>query len=974
MFLLLCSNPLLQVVSVSLARDFQILLQVKTTQLDDKNNSLKDWVPNRDHNPCNFTGITCDARNKSVISINLSEIGVYGNFPFGFCHIHTLQNLSLASNFLGNAIYPHSLLLCSHLHLLNLSNNYFVGSLPEFSPEFDQLRVLDLSNNNFTGDIPGNYGNLPQLEVLILSGNLITGTIPSFLGKLNALTQLELAFNPLKPGPLPSQLGNLSNLEVLYLAKLNFIGDIPDSIGNLVSLKHLDLSQNSLSGKIPNNISGLIKLKQLYLFENQLSGELPQGLGNLSNLIDLDISQNFLTGKLPDTVASLHLFSLSLNDNLLEGEIPESLASNPNLQHLKLFNNSFDGKLPQILGENSDLEDFDVSTNHLSGELPKYLCQRNKLQRLIIFDNRFSGTLPDQYGHCDSLGYVRIKNNQLSGHVPPKFWSLPKLGFLEMDNNRFQGSISESISNSKGLSTLTLYGNSFSGQFPTGICELDQLLKIDISKNMFNREAPSCLTRLKKLQNLRMQENMFTGEIPSNVSSWTELTELNLSYNQFHGSIPPELGDLPQLMYLDLAMNSLTREIPVELTSLTLNQFNVSGNKLKGEVPSGFNHEVYLSGLTGNPGLCSPVIKTLPSCSKHRPFSLIAIILLAACVVLLLLVSLLWFLKKRSLPKQSFKVTTFQMVGFNEEDLVPFLTSENIIGTGNSGRVYRVDLKVGQTVAVKKLWGGTQGPDMESVFRSETETLGRIRHANIVKLLFSCSADDFRILVYEYIDNGSLGDVLHEQKYGQFLDWSKRFNIAVGAAQGLAYLHHDCVPAIIHRDVKSNNILLDLEFKPRLADFGLAKILQHEHSERVCAMSRVAGSYGYIAPEYAYTLKVTEKGDVYSFGVVLMELITGKRPSDPSFGENKDIVKWVTETAISCSEEESGNIGGHRFNLSNIVDPRLNLETSDYDEVEKVLTGALLCTSVFPLKRPSMKKVVELLKGHSDRHQCTTSK
>ncbi|KAE9613093.1 hypothetical protein Lal_00027446 [Lupinus albus] len=971
-FLLLCSNPLPQVVSMSLTRDFQILLQVKNTQLDDKNNNLKEWVPNRDHNPCNFTGITCDARNKSVISINLSEVGVYGNFPFGFCHIHTLQNLSLASNFLGNAIYPHSLLLCSHLQLLNLSDNCFVGALPELSPECDQLRVLDLSNNNFTGDIPGNYCNLLQLEVLILSGNLISGTIPSFLGKLKSLTQLELAFNPLKPGPLPSQLGNLCNLEILYLAKLNLIGDISDSIGNLVSLKHLDLSQNSLSGKIPNNISGLIKLKELYLFQNQLSGELPQGLGNLSNLIDLDLSQNYLTGKLPDTIASLHLFSLNLNDNLLEGEIPEILASNPNLQHLKLFNNSFTGKLPQILGENSDLEDFDVSTNHLSGELPKYLCRRNKLQRLIIFDNRFSGTLPDQYGHCDSLGYVRIKNNQLYGNVPSKFWSLPKLGFLEMDNNRFQGSISESISNCRGLSTLTLHGNNFSGKFPTGICKLDQLIKIDISKNMFNGEAPACLTWLKKLQNLRMQENMFTGEMPSNVSSWTELTVLNLSHNRFHGSIPTELGDLLQLTCLDLAMNSLTGEIPVELTNLTLNQFNVSGNKLYGKVPSGLNHEVYLAGLMGNPGLCSPVIKTLPSCSKHGPFSLIAIILLAACAVLI--VSLLWFLKKKSLPKRSFKVTTFQMVGFNEQDIVPFLTSENIIGTGNSGRVYRVGLKAGQTVAVKKLWGGTQGPDMESVFRSETETLGRIRHANIVKLLYSCSADDFRILVYEYIDNGSLGDVLHEQKYGQLLDWSKRFNIAVGAAQGLAYLHHDCVPAIIHRDVKSNNILLDFEFKPLLADFGLAKTLHHGPSEGGGAMSRVAGSYGYIAPEYAYTLKVSEKSDVYSFGVVLMELITGKRPNDPSFGENKDIVKWVTETAISCSEEESGKIGGHHFNLSKIVDPRLNLETSDYDEVEKVLTGALLCTSVFPLKRPSMRRVVELLKDHSDRHHCTTSK
>ncbi|KAG5070011.1 hypothetical protein JHK85_002388 [Glycine max] len=215
------------------------------------------------------------------------------------------------------------------------------------------------------------------------------------------------------------------------------------------------------------------------------------------------------------------------------------------------------------------------------------------------------------------------------------------------------------------------------------------------------------------------------------------------------------------------------------------------------------------------------------------------------------------------------------------------------------------------------------------------------------------------------MENGSLGDVLHgEDKCGELMDWPRRFAIAVGAAQGLAYLHHDSVPAIVHRDVKSNNILLDHEFVPRVADFGLAKTLQREATQG--AMSRVAGSYGYIAPEYAYTMKVTEKSDVYSFGVVLMELITGKRPNDSSFGENKDIVKWITETVLSPSPERgSGDIGGGKdYIMSQIVDPRLNPATCDYEEIEKVLNVALLCTSAFPINRPSMRRVVELLKDH----------
>ncbi|KAL2348276.1 hypothetical protein Fmac_002276 [Flemingia macrophylla] len=911
------------------------------------------------NNPCNWTGITCDARQQSLLSIDISETGIYGEFPFSFCRIRTLQSLSLASNFLANAISPNSLRLCSHLRLLNLSDNYFVGNLPEFPVDFTQLRTLDLSNNNFTGNIPASFRNLPHLRVLILSGNLLTGTIPPALGNLSELTRLELAYNPLKPAPLPSQLGTLSNLQTLFLAQLNLVGEIPHSIGNLSKLKNLDLSQNSLSGEIPSSISLLKNVQQIELFQNNLSGELPQGLGNLTSLISLDLSQNSLTGKLPHTIASLHLYSLNLNDNLLGGDIPQSLASNRNLQQLKLFNNSFIGEIPRDLGRNSEIQEFDVSTNDFTGELPKYLCQRKKLERLITFANRFSGTLPDEFGECGSLKYVRIQNNELSGLVPSTFWALTGLQFLEMSNNRFQGSASAS---SRGLAKLILYGNAFSGEFPTEICELDNLVELDVSKNRFTGEVPTCVTRLSKLQKLRMQENMFSGEIPRNVSLWNDVAELNLSFNRFTGSIPPELGSLPELTYLDLAVNSLTGEIPVELTNLRLNQFNVSDNKLHGEVPLGFNDQVYLSGLNGNPGLCSGVIKTLPSCSKRRPFSLLAIVVLVACVALLVLC--LCFLKRKSRRyKRSFVSTAFQRVGFREEDIVPNLTSENVIGTGGSGLVYRVRLKTGQTVAVKKLFGGAEKSDMELVFRAEIETLGRIRHANIVKLLFSCSGDAFRILVYEYMENGSLGDVLHgEGKCGVSMDWSTRFAIAVGAAQGLAYLHHDCVPPIVHRDVKSNNILLDHEFVPRVADFGLAKTLQREGA----AMSRVAGSYGYIAPEYGYTMKVTEKSDVYSFGVVLMELITGKRPNDSSFGENKDMVKWVTEIVLSPSSERgSGNTGGSKdYIMSQIVDPRLNPATYDYQEVVKVLNVALLCTSTFPINRPSMRRVVELLKDH----------
>ncbi|XWS29647.1 hypothetical protein CRYUN_Cryun24cG0047500 [Craigia yunnanensis] len=952
---------------ISFNGDSQILTRVKDSQLNDPNGKLHDWVISTpDQSPCNWTGITCETQNRTVISIDLSEFGISGGFPFGFCRIRTLRALFLAGNFINGSLSSQALSPCSRLREINLSDNLITGELPDFS--FDNLEVLQLSNNNFSGDIPLSFGRIQSLKILSLGGNLLNGKIPSFLGNLTELTQLELGYNPFKASSLPSEIGNLSKLEVLWLTNSNLVGEIPVSIGNLVSIKNLDLSCNFLSGKIPESLSMLKNLEQIELYQNQLSGELPESLVKLTALLRFDVSQNSLTGKLPEKIAALPLESLNLNDNYFNGEIPEILASNQNLVQLKLFNNSFTGKLPPILGKFSPLEDFDVSTNNLTGELPPFLCYKKKLQRIVVFENRLSGNIPESYGECETLNYVRMGGNALFGYVPEKFWGLPLFQFLELQNNHFEGTISPLISAVQQLTDLRISGNNFSGKIPEEICRLENVTVINMSQNRFSGELPFCITVLK-LQTLDLQDNELSGEIPGSVSSWSELTELNLARNRFTGEIPDALGSLPALTYLDLSGNLLSGKIPEDLTKLRLNQFNLSDNKLSGIVPSGFNHEFFISGLLGNPDLCSPNLKPLPPCPRTRPTTLYVVAILAT-FFLLLIGSVLWFFRNSSKfgskTRRPYKVTAFQRLGFSEEEIFPFLNDENIIGTGGSGRVYKVKLKTGQTVAVKRLWGGR--PETDMVFKSETETLGRIRHGNIVKLLMCCSGEEFRILVYEYMENGSLGDVLYGDKCAGLVDWPKRFMIAVGAAQGLAYLHHDCLPAIVHRDVKSNNILLDEELRPRVADFGLAKTLQIEAGDGVGAMSRVAGTHGYIAPEYAYTLKVTEKSDVYSFGMVLLELITGKRPNDPSFGETKDLVKWVTEVALSSlssssSPQGEADSGGNCCRkLAQIVDPRMNPSASDFKEIDLVLNVALKCTSAFPMNRPSMRKVVELLK------------
>ncbi|KAF7849000.1 hypothetical protein BT93_L1351 [Corymbia citriodora subsp. variegata] len=953
--------------------DYEILLRVKTDQLKDPDGRLHDWAPNAGRSPCNWTGVACETLtgNGSVVAIDLSNMNLAGGFPYDFCRIQTLRNLSLGSNYFNGTVTGPSFSLCSRLQWLNISYNYFVGELPELSPGFANLRFLNLSFNNFTGEIPASYGRLPALSALSLYSNLLNGTIPSFLGNLSELTLLEIGYNPFVQGPLPPEIGNLFRLERLWVAGSNLVGEIPSSIGKLTSLKNFDLAYNMLSGKIPDAIAGLRSVEQIELYDNNLSGELPEAIGNLGNLRRLDLSQNSLTGALTEKVATIRFSSLSLNDNLFNGEIPPVLASNPNLQQLKLFNNSFTGKLPADLGKNSGLVDFDVSGNSFTGKLPENLCSRGKLQTIIVSNNRFTGSLPSSLASCDSLEYVRISNNGLSGEVPPGLWGLQAVFYLDMSHNEFEGAILQSISGPMGLESLLIAGNDFSGDIPVEICQLSNLTVVDLSNNQFGGRLPTCITNLSNLQTLEMQGNLFTGPIPSSVRPWTYLTELNLSNNQLTGSIPAQLGDLPVLRYLDLSRNSLSGEIPTELTKLKLNRFNLSHNKLYGKIPLGFDRELFVSGLVGNPNLCSSDLKPFPKCTRARPATFYVLIALPVCFVLLF-PFLVWLIRTKlhwlgGQPRRVSKISNFQWISFSDDEIINQLTDANLIGSGGSGQVYKIRLRSGQMVAVKRLRDRTQNPDIESVFNWEAETLGHICHGNIVKLLFTCTADDeSRLLVYEYMEKGSLGDVLHGPVDEGFLDWPKRSAIAVGTAQALASLHHDCVPAIVHRDVKTNNILLDEDFSPRLADFGVAKIMRQDATEDG-EMSRVAGSCGYIAPEYAYTLRVDEKSDVYSFGVVLLELITGRRPNDPWFSENKDVVKWVTEFALSTLEAEGdGNSDGEPGwcygDLAQLVDPRLSPSPNDYEEIEKVLNIALSCTSALPINRPSMRRVVELLK------------
>ncbi|KAG5246997.1 leucine-rich repeat receptor protein [Salix suchowensis] len=399
------------------------------------------------------------------------------------------------------------------------------------------------------------------------------------------------------------------------------------------------------------------------------------------------------------------------------------------------------------------------------------------------------------------------------------------------------------------------------------------------------------------------------------------MNELNLASNALSGKIPDGIGGMSVLNYLDLSNNRLSGKIPPGLQNLRLNQLNLSNNRLSGEIPPLFAKEMYKSSFIGNPGLCGDIEGCVMGgvAGEYRNFK-----------------------KARAVEKSKWTLISFHKLGFSEYEILDCLDEDNVIGSGLSGKVYKVVLSNGEAVAVKKLWGGVkkQSDDVDvekgqviqdDGFDAEVSTLGKIRHKNIVKLWCCCTNRDYKLLVYEYMPNGSLGDLLHSNK-GGLLDWPTRYKIVVDAAEGLSYLHHDCVPPIVHRDVKSNNILLDGDFGARVADFGVAKVVDSTGKPK--SMSVIAGSCGYIAPEYAYTLRVNEKSDIYSFGVVILELVTGKRPVDPEYGE-KDLVKWVCTT--------------------------LDQKGVDHEEICKILNIGILCTSPLPINRPSMRRNLSMI-------------
>ncbi|KAL7126742.1 hypothetical protein ABFS83_14G207600 [Erythranthe nasuta] len=962
-----------------------ILLSIKSTLIDPLDN-LKDWKL-QSPEYCSWRGVQCSSNNGLIETLDLSHMNLSGKITDEIQQLQTLTSLNLCCNQFSLPL-PKSLSNLTALRTVDLSQNFFTDEFPVGFGMSPELTAVNASGNNFSGQLPGDLANATLLESLDLRGNFFEGSIPKAYRSLTRLKFLGLSGNNLT-GELPAEIGELASLETVIFGYNSFEGGIPSEIGNLTNLEYLDLAIANIGGKIPAELGKLKKLSTVFLYQNKLEGDIPREICNMSMLRFLDLSDNMLSGEIPSEIGGIeNLQLLNLMSNNLSGSVPLGIGGLAQLEVLELWNNKFTGSLPSDLGRFSPLQWLDVSSNSFAGPIPTSLCENGTLTKLILFNNNFSGPIPESLSKCESLVRVRIHNNHLSGSIPVGFGKLPKLQRLELSNNTLTGQIPSDLSSSTSLSFIDVSKNKLQSSLPSSILSIPTLQNFAASGNQLTGEIPDQFQDCPSLASLDLSLNGIFGNIPLSVASCGRMVTLNLRSNKLSGPIPKQIATMPTLAVLDLSNNSLTGGIPENFgNSPALETINVSYNNLVGPVPSnGILRTINPEDLVGNPGLCGGSV--LPPCSHtnaaaaytsqeqnlHAKHVIGGFIIGISTLVALVIAGvgarsmyMRWrngncFEEKTGNGDWPWRLMAFQRLGINTNEILSCIKESNVIGTGATGTVYKAEIqRINKTVAVKKLWRsridletGGRGDNHDLV--GEVNLLSRLRHRNIVRLVGFLHNDTDSMIIYEFMENGNLGEALH--KTGRLLvDWVSRYNIAVGVAQGLAYLHHDCHPPVIHRDVKSNNILLDEKMEARIADFGLAKMMMKKDE----TVSMVAGSYGYIAPEYGYALKVDEKSDIYSYGVVLMELVTGKRPLEREFGECVDIVEWIRQ---KMRENKP---------LEEALDKNLGNIKHVQEEMLLVLRIAVLCTAKSPKDRPSMRDVLTMLGEAKPRRKSSSN-
>ncbi|KAJ4974333.1 hypothetical protein NE237_007507 [Protea cynaroides] len=962
---------------------------------------ITGWGSDVSSDCCSWVGVNCSSSSvgvenstdssKRVVRLELGKQKLKGNLSESLGGLDQLRFLNLSHNFFKGTV-PSNLFHLQNLQVLDLSYNDFSGLLP-LETDLPSLEYLDISENLFESNIDtGICNNSTQIRVLNLSMNYFHGKFPLGFGNCSSLQHLCLNSNYLS-GSLPQDLFSLPNLRKLSLQDNKIFGSLSDEIGNLTNLLDLDISFNNFSGPIPDVFSRLRELKHFSAYSNGFVGGLPKSLSNSPTLISFNLRNNSLSGLFDlNCSAMTSLTSLDIGSNQFHGPILDILSSCKGLRTINLARNSIDSQIPESfknLHVLSYLSLTNTSLHNLSAALG-VLQNLSNLTTLVLTYNFHNEEMPSDEGlHFRNLNTLIIPSCGLRGSIPTWLSNCTNLQLLDLSWNKLDGTIPDCLGELKFLFYLDLSNNSLSGVIPESLTSLESLISGNIS---FEEPSPDFPFFIKRNQtgsglqynqigsfppSLDLSNNMLTGTIWPDFGKLKKLLCLNLKCNFLSGHIPSELSMMTNLETLDLSHNNLSGTIPDSLVNLSfLSQFSVAYNQLTGRIPSGGQFLTFPnSSFEGNKDLCErsgpcTVDRNSSGITPRQARNKGIIIGIAVGIGLgsIFLLALVFLIvsrphrRTRDDPERecidatgndldqlgSRLLVLFHKENNKELSIADLLKSTNnfdqanIIGCGGFGLVYEATLPDGKKVAIKRLSGDDFGL-MEREFQAEVEALSRAQHGNLVLLQGYCTYGNDKLLIYSYMKNGSLDYWLHEKLDGpSSLDWEARLQIAQGAARGLAYLHQSCQPHILHRDIKSSNILLDENFEAHLADFGLARLILPYDTH---VTTDLVGTLGYIPPEYGQASVATYKGDVYSFGVVLLELLTGKRPVDMCKPEGcRDLISWVLQMKKEKRESE-------------VFDPFIYDKQND-KEMLWVLEIACLCLKESPKMRPSTQQIV----------------
>ncbi|KAI9083481.1 hypothetical protein K1719_034423 [Acacia pycnantha] len=852
-----------------------------------------------------------------------------------------------------------------------------------------------LKSQNVAREIPSEFGNLTHLTELDLYLNYLNGTIPTSFRHIPLVT-LSLAGNRIT-GSIPTQLGEIATMKDLVLEDNQFGGPLPHSLGNLSNLRRIRLSANNFTGTIPETYGNLKNMIDFSIDGSTLSGKIPSFIGNWTKILYMDMEGTGMEGPIPSTISLLtNLKELRISD--LKGTTTMAFPNLKSLERLILRNCLITGPIPMYIGEMTNLRTLDLSFNMLAGSIPDSFQNLNLINHMFLTNNSLSGAIPEwvlqkyntdlSYNNfteastssCQSL-QVNLASS-LSSSVrnatfclkkgltcpgKPQYYSLfinsggPK---MEFEGNEYEEDLNENgiayfyikddkwaysstgtyIYNDKANYVASLQTNKFS--LNVNGSEYYQTARLSPQSLKY---YGLCMMKGSYKVKLHFAEIMFSDDQTFN-SLGTRIFDISIQGFKYlkDFNIAKEAGE---------AGKGITKVFDVDVNDTTLEIHLYWAGKGTTAVPTRGVYGPLISAITVTPNFKVPSQGlSVNDQRKEKGFSATTIIgiVVGLCVFLILVVLIIMLRKNGFLGGKD--PQDIDLKGLDHKTCMFTLkeikaatnnfNADNKIGEGGFGPVFKGILSDGKIIAVKKLSAKSRQGNRE--FLNEVGMIFALHHPCLVKLYGCCVEGDQLLLVYEFMDNNSLARALFGPEEFQLkLEWPTRHKICVGIARGLVYLHEESIFKIVHRDIKATNVLLDKDLNPKISDFGLAKLYEEENTH---ISTRISGTRGYMAPEYAMHGYLTKKADVYSFGIVTLEIISGKTNTTQ---KSKEECFYLRDWAHQLKD-------GNR--LMDLVDPKLG-EDFNREEIMVVIDVALQCTGNSPALRPTMTKVLSILEG-----------